>query len=80
MTRWMCYLVVSGLLAFVLGGPTPALVAAQSAPAADLASIKTYLTTKAGQLRANTDVLKRASTTYYALAEANQFDYRRLWA
>jgi hypothetical protein len=71
-------LMVGGLLWSALG--VPALVAAQDAPAADLAGIKSYLVDKAAALRVNTDALKRAATQYYFLAEGVQFDYQRLWS
>lgn len=78
MRRRLSMLVLAGLLISVLAAPTAA-GAQTSAPAADLAGIKTYLTTKASDLRTSTDALKRASTQYYFLAQAMQFDYQRLW-
>lgn len=78
MFRWLVLFLIGGWWPLILGAPAP--VAAQAAPVADLTSIKTYLVTKAFVLRTHTDALKRASTQYYYLAAAKQFNYEQLWA
>jgi hypothetical protein len=61
----------------------PAAVVQQTAPPAfsraDLSSIKVYLVSKAGELRAATATLKATSNRYYDLAKAVNFDYGALW-
>jgi hypothetical protein len=78
MSRWLVLLLIGGWWPLILGTPAP-VVAQAKKPVADLASIKTYLVTKAFVLRTHTDAFKRASTQYYYLAAAKQFNYEQLW-
>lgn len=46
---------------------------------ADLTSVKAYLVNKVGELTGATAKFKQTSDTYYALAQAGNFDYATLW-
>lgn len=46
----------------------------------DLSAIKTYLLDKLAELQTGTRQLEDAAGVYYALAEAQAFDYEALWA
>ena len=69
---------VSPIATFIPPTATP--IPPTSTPAkADLGSIKTYLLSKAGELKKTTVDLKAASDRYYGLAQAAKFDYATLW-
>src|SRR5687768_16205543 len=60
--------------------PAPEVHTEDGHAGADLGAIKTYLLGKEGELKAASAELKAASEAYFALAEANGFDYAALWA
>lgn len=90
-----CILVLAGLLLLAgCGGPasttsTPGAAgnatAVATAPAsngsqADLNGVKEYLLGKVATLKKETEALKAASDSYYALAQGKQFNYASLWS
>jgi hypothetical protein len=71
------------VLSLVVSACAPASVETPTAtknPATDLSGIKTYLLEKSSELTTSSQVLKDASDSYFALAEASGFDYAALWA
>lgn len=71
--------IVCAILLAACAAPTPAAPPASPAPAVDLNGIKTYLLDQTAALKTSTTALKTAANRYYTLAEANAFDYDRLW-
>jgi hypothetical protein len=76
------FLVIGLVLALTISACAPAATEApveEHTTHADLSGIKTYLVGKTAELKASSASLKEASDTYYALAEAANFDYAALW-
>jgi hypothetical protein len=85
MVRKTNFLIVALVLILLVSACAPAATPApevhmEGHAGADLGAIKTYLLGKEGELKAASAELKAASDAYYALAEANGFDYAALWA
>jgi hypothetical protein len=80
--------VIAGCVQPQPGATTPEAAAPEAAaetttpapqPEVDLSGIKSYLLEQATALAASTAALKEDANAYYALAEANGFDYAALW-